>query len=490
MIDTTALREKVLDLAIRGKLVPQDPNDEPASVLLERIREQKKQMVKEGKLKAKDIKDDSIIYKEDNCYYENIDGKIKDITEEIPFDLPNNWSWCRLNLICPYGDCEKVECKNILENDWILELEDIEKDSGKIISFITKKERPSVSLKHKFYKGQLLYSKLRPYLNKVVIAPQKGFCTSEILPLSFYEEINPLYMQMFLMSKTFLNYVDLISYGVKMPRLGTNDGKQALIALPPLNEQKRISNKFLEIIPILERIKFNQTTLLEDKELLKSKILEFAIQGKLVPQDENDEPASVLLERIRAERKAQLGKKYVESYIYKGDDNCYYENNLETNIEIPFELPLNWAFTRLHNIAWLEDGEKIHNKELPYLDARTLRGKQPPLMITKGELVNKGTNVILVDGENSGEVFEVPYNGYMGSTFKVLKVSKHIEKGYIKIILDFYRNLFRENKTGAAIPHLNKKLFKNLIVALPPAIEQIKILEKINNILSILKDEG
>ena len=490
MIDTTALREKVLDLAIRGKLVPQDPNDEPASVLLERIREQKKQMVKEGKLKAKDIKDDSVIYKEDNCYYENIDGKIKDVTEEIPFDLPNNWSWCRLNLICPYGDCEKVECKNILENDWILELEDIEKDSGKIISFITKKERPSVSLKHKFYKGQLLYSKLRPYLNKVVIAPQKGFCTSEILPLSFYEEINPLYMQMFLMSKTFLNYVDLISYGVKMPRLGTNDGKQVLIALPPLNEQKRISNKFLEIIPILERIKFNQTTLLEDKELLKSKILEFAIQGKLVPQDENDEPASVLLERIRAERKAQLGKKYVESYIYKGDDNCYYENNLETNIEIPFELPLNWAFTRLHNIAWLEDGEKIHNKELPYLDARTLRGKQPPLMITKGELVNKGTNVILVDGENSGEVFKVPYNGYMGSTFKVLKVSKHIEKGYIKIILDFYRNLFRENKTGSAIPHLNKKLFKNLIVALPPATEQIKILEKINNILSILKDEG
>ena len=120
----------------------------------------------------------------------------------------------------------------------------------------------------------------------------------------------------------------------------------------------------------------------------------------------------------------------------------------------------------MHNIAWLEDGEKIHNKELPYLDARTLRGKQPPLMITKGELVNKGTNVILVDGENSGEVFEVPYNGYMGSTFKVLKVSKHIEKGYIKIILDFYRNLFRENKTGAAIPHLNKKLFKLHFISL------------------------
>ena len=144
----------------------------------------------------------------------------------------------------------------------------------------------------------------------------------------------------------------------------------------------------------------------------------------------------------------------------------------------------------MHNVAWLKDGEKHINEELPYLDARTLRGKQQPLMTTKGEIVNKGINVILVDGENSGEVFEVPYRGYMGSTFKVLKVNKHIEKGYVKIILDFYKNLFRENKTGSAIPHLNKKLFKNLIVALPPTVEQIRILEKINNILSILKDEG
>jgi len=490
VIDTTALREKVLDLAIRGKLVPQDPNDEPASVLLERIREQKKQMVKEGKLKAKDIKDDSVIYKEDNCYYENIDGKIKDVTEEIPFDLPNNWSWCRLNLICPYGDCEKVECKNILENDWILELEDIEKDSGKIISFITKKERPSVSLKHKFYKGQLLYSKLRPYLNKVVIAPQKGFCTSEILPLSFYEEINPLYMQMFLMSKTFLNYVDLISYGVKMPRLGTNDGKQVLIALPPLNEQKRISNKFLEIIPILERIKFNQTTLLEDKELLKSKILEFAIQGKLVPQDENDEPASVLLERIRAERKAQLGKKYVESYIYKGDDNCYYEKITENkeciNEFLPFDLPDGWEYTRLENILDYEQPTDYivkstnynNNFSTPVLTA----GKSFIIGYTnETNGIKKALPVIIFDDFTTE-------SKYVDFPFKVKSSAMKILFTYNKFInLKF---LYYVMQT-ICCNHDNHKRYwiseySKFIIALPPLKEQNLIVNKIEYLFSLI----
>ena len=490
MIDTTALREKVLDLAIRGKLVPQDPNDEPASVLLERIREQKKQMVKEGKLKAKDIKDDSIIYKEDNCYYENIDGKIKDITEEIPFDLPNNWSWCRLNLICPYGDCEKVECKNILENDWILELEDIEKDSGKIISFITKKERPSVSLKHKFYKGQLLYSKLRPYLNKVVIAPQKGFCTSEILPLSFYEEINPLYMQMFLMSKTFLNYVDLISYGVKMPRLGTNDGKQALIALPPLNEQKRISNKFLEIIPILERIKFNQTTLLEDKELLKSKILEFAIQGKLVPQDENDEPASVLLERIRAERKAQLGKKYVESYIYKGDDNCYYENITENkegiNEFLPFDLPDGWAYTRLENILDYEQPTDYIVKSTNYNNNFTT----PVLTAGKSFIIGYTNETNGIKKELPVIIFDdfTTESKYVDFPFKIKSSAMKILFTYNKYVnLKF---LYYVMQT-ICCNHDNHKRYwiseySKFIIALPSLKEQNLIVNKLEHLFSLI----
>jgi type I restriction enzyme S subunit len=116
---------------------------------------------------------------------------VKCIEDEIPFDVPNGWVWCRLQTICPYGDCEKVETKDIKPDEWILDLEDVEKDTGNIISVILKKDRNSVSTKHKFYKGQLLYSKLRPYLNKVVIAINDGYCTSEILPLKLFGSINP-----------------------------------------------------------------------------------------------------------------------------------------------------------------------------------------------------------------------------------------------------------------------------------------------------------
>ena len=424
-----------------------------------------------------------------NCYYEKYsDGSVKNIQDEIPFDLPAGWAWSRLKCICPYGECDNVECCEIKNDDWILDLEDIEKDSGKILVFAKKSDKNSVSTKHKFYQGQLLYSKLRPYLNKVVIAPQAGYCTSEILPLIFWGSIDVHYMQMYLMSNVFLSYTDKISYGVKMPRLGTADGKQALIALPPNNEQKLIAKTFQSVLPSLETIKTEQCALEDIINLLKSKILELAIQGKLVPQDENDEPASVLLERIRAERKEKLGKKYVESYIYKGDDNCYYENNVNNPVEIPFVLPEGWAFSRLEEVAWLEDSIKSLGEELPYLDVKTLRGKQNATILSSGKIIEKGMQVILVDGENSGEVFEVPCRGYMGSTFRILKVSSYVGIDYIRLILDYYKNLFKDNKTGSAIPHLNKKIFKSLIIGIPPIEEQKAIVNRVKSVAYILKD--
>lgn len=181
-MDTKALRQKILDLAIRGKLVPQDPNDEPASVLLERIRAEKQQMVKDGKLKAKDIKNDTVIFKgDDNLHYEQFqDGTVKCIEDEIPFELPDGWAWARLGVICPYGENKAVSADLIDETAWILDLEDIEKETGVIKKYTTKSERNSVSNKYSFCKGQLLYSKLRPYLNKVVIATKDGYCTTEI----------------------------------------------------------------------------------------------------------------------------------------------------------------------------------------------------------------------------------------------------------------------------------------------------------------------
>lgn len=137
----------------------------------------------------------------------------------------------------------------------------------------------------------------------------------------------------------------------------------------------------------------------------------------------------------------------------------------------------------------MDDGLKANGERLPYLDAKTLRGKAEKVIIDSGKIVDIGIKVILVDGENSGEVFEVPYRGYMGSTFKVLQVSKHIEKDFIKIILDFYKTLFKDNKTGSAIPHLNKKIFKSLVVGLPPINEQKAIISKVKSVIELLKDE-
>ena len=170
--------------------------------------------------------------------------------DEIPFEVPENWCWCRLGDLVPFGQCENAEPNEIEDDAWILDLEDIEKDSGRILQFKTKKEVDSKSTKHIFKKGYVLYSKLRPYLNKCVIAPQDGYCTSEILPLDFGKLINNKYAQTFLMSPYFVDYTDSLSFGVKMPRLGTEDGKKALVPLPPLEEQEEIVKKVEELLPL------------------------------------------------------------------------------------------------------------------------------------------------------------------------------------------------------------------------------------------------
>ncbi len=247
-------KKKVLNLAIRGKLVPQKPDDEPASVLLEHIRDKKEHLIKEGKIK-RDKKESTIFKSEDNSYYEKFaDGTIKCIDEEIPFEIPDTWTWSNLQELCNYGECDSIPAEKIPRDAWILDLEDIEKQSGKILQRLTATERQSTSTKHSFRKNMVLYSKLRPYLNKVVLADSDGYCTTEILPLDFIDIIYPRYAQFFLMSPFFVNYAKHCSYGMKMPRLGTKDGKNAYFAIPPYNEQIRIANNIEKIFNTLSNI--------------------------------------------------------------------------------------------------------------------------------------------------------------------------------------------------------------------------------------------
>ena len=216
-----------------------NPKDVSVENLLERIKEEKQRLVKEGKLK-KSALNDSIIFKgDDNKYCEKIGKSVQCIDEEIPFEIPENWVWVRLGTIVDFSKSQSLPSSSIKESTWVLDLEDIEKNSGKLLQKKRMKDVLSKSDKHIFYKGNVLYSKLRPYLNKVIIADEDGACTTEILAFDFGYIYNK-YAQLFLMSPFFVDYATADSYGIKMPRLGSKRGNSALIPLPPLKEQQRI----------------------------------------------------------------------------------------------------------------------------------------------------------------------------------------------------------------------------------------------------------
>ena len=233
---------------------------------------------------------------------------------------------------------------------------------------------------------------------------------------------------------------------------------------------------------------------------LKNSILQMAVQGKLVPQDPNDEPASVLLERIRKEKEqlikdGKIKKEKNLSIIFRGADNLPYEkvgNNEPVCIadEVPFDIPDSWEWVRLSVVAQLLDGKKINGENHPYLEAKYLRGRATPTIKTSGKYVEKNTMVILVDGENSGEVFTLSEGGYLGSTFKVLYSTSEIYTDYLLLFILLQKQFLRENKVGAAIPHLNKNIFFSLLFPLPPYEEQIRIVEQYNTLIPLVDNYG
>ena len=432
---------------------------------------------------------------------------MKCIEDEIPFDVPDGWAWTRLGVICPYGTCEKVETKNIADNEWILDLEDIEKDTGLILKHITKKYRSAVSTKHRFLQGQLLYSKLRPYLNKVVIADQDGYCTSEILPLDFWGGISPLYMQIYLMSATFLSYVNMISYGVKMPRLGTKDGEKVPIALPPLRQQVIIAKKTRECLQILLSLTIEKDNLKNLIEIAKSKILDLAIRGKLVPQDPNDEPASLLLERIKAEKEelikqGKIKRDKKESVIFKGEDNSYYEN-----------LPQNWTWTTLGkiaklitkgttprggNVSYTSSGigflraENILGYDKLNLDSLKYVGSKTHTHFLKRSILESEDILITIAG-TLGRTAVVPEEALPLNTNQAVAIVRLVNTKLVNIKYLIYainsseiKNDLLYQEVAMAIPNLSLENISACKVPLPPLEEQTRICEAIDKIFTML----
>ncbi len=443
-MNTKALRQKILDLAIHGKLVPQDPNDEPASVLLEHIRAKKERLIKEGKIKKP--KKSKVVC--DKPHY--------------PFELPKGWEWTTVGEITNYGDSVNVQVEDIDNSDWVLELEDIEKDTAKIIQHLNKNERKINGTRHKFQKGQILYSKLRTYLNKVLVAPNDGFCTTEIMAFGSYGILSNNYICYVLRSLYFLDYTLQCGYGVKMPRLSTTDACNGLIPLPPLAEQERIVNEIQRLFSIIDIVENGKDGLQTAIQQAKNKILDLAIHGKLVPQDPNDEPASELLKRINP--KAEITC-----------DNPHYG-----------KLPKGWAVTPMQTLCSLVDGEKQNGIERINLDVKYLRGEREAKSLMSGKYVAENALLILVDGENSGEVFRTPTEGYQGSTFKQLAIDENMNTDYVLQVINLHRKALRENKVGSAIPHLNKKMFKAIDVSIPPYKEQQRIVNAINKAFTTL----
>ena len=510
------LKNSILQWAIQGKLVPQDTNDEPASVLLERIREEKARLVKEKKIK-KD-KNESIIFRgDDNSHYEKFaDGTVKCIDDEIPFEIPQSWCWVRLGSIIDFSKNSSVKPNEIAPDAWILDLEDIEKDTGVLLAKKRMKDIQSKSDKHIFYSGNVLYSKLRPYLNKVIIADENGYCTSEILAFDFGMILNK-YAQIYLMSPYFVDYAMSDAYGVKMPRLGSKQGNNALMPLPPFKEQVRIAEQLAKITTIVNRYASSQSELdrlnAELFEKLKKSVLQEAIQGKLVPQSPNDEPASVLLERIRAEKtklfkEGKLKKKdLVDSVIFKGDDNKYYEtiDGVTECIEeeIPFEIPDRWAWARGKTIFMPMQSTKPTGESFTYIDVDAVNNRKNIIDNAKCMLTSTAPSRATRKVWHNSILFSMvrPYlknialvgkeycNAIASTGFYVIRPSIHLYPEYIfQLMLSTYvvdgLNKFMK---GDNSPSINNEHIEEFLYPIPPANEQQRIICKLYELLPIMK---
>ena len=227
------------------------------------------------------------------------------------------------------------------------------------------------------------------------------------------------------------------------------------IPLPPLAEQQRIVTEIDKWFAIIDQIERDKVDLQATIKQVKSKILDLAIHGKLVPQDPNDEPAIELLKRINPD--------------FTPCDNGHYP-----------QLPHSWSLAPMQTLCSLVDGEKQNGMERINLDVKYLRGESEAKIMTFGKYVAANSFLILVDGENSGEVFKTPIDGYQGSTFKQLSINDNMNTDYVLQVINLHRKILRENKVGSAIPHLNKKLFKAIEVPIPPHNEQKRIVKAVN----------
>ena len=436
-MDTKKLRQKILDLAIRGKLVPQDPNDEPASVLLERIKAEKERLIKEGKIK----RSKKTAKTSDTPHYEN-----------VPFEVPDNWIWTTVEEILELASGQDFPPEKYNNNvsgvPYIIGASNIENEQLVINRWT---EFPSV---FSYINDLLVVCKGAGVGKMAVNNIGTAHIARQIQAVRAYTNyINIKYIKAVVKH----NIEDIISKANGLiPGLKRELLLSLQIPLPPFSEQQRIIIEIEHLFTLIDKVEENKYDLQAIIRQVKNKILDLAIHGKLVPQDPNDEPASELIKRINP--KAEITC-----------DNAHYT-----------QLPKGWSVAHMQILCSLIDGNKQNDIERINLDVKYLRGERDPKTLTSGKFIPANSLLILVDGENSGEVFKTPVEGYQGSTFKRLIINENMNTEYLLQVIKFYKKLLRENKVGSAIPHLNKKLFKEIKVSIPPYKEQRRIVDTIN----------
>ena len=442
-MDTKKLRQKILDLAIHGKLVPQDPNDEPASVLLERIKAEKERLIKEGKIK----RSKKSAKTSDTPHYEN-----------VPFEIPSSWVWATVNDISKsilYGVSESAKSEGKYKLLRITDIQDNQVDWGTVPFTDFDEDKVSSYILHD---GDIVFARTGATVGKSYLIKrlrQNAIYASYLIRVQTFDLILPEYVKLFFESGYYWEQIELGSVGIGQPNVNGTILGNLNIPLPSFAEQKRIVLKIERWFSLIDQIEQSKADLQTTIKQTKSKILDLAIHGKLVPQDPNDEPAIELLKRINPD--------------FTSCDNGHYP-----------QLPHSWSLAPMQTLCSSVDGEKQNGMERINLDVKYLRGESEAKILTFGKYVAANSFLILVDGENSGEVFKTPIDGYQGSTFKQLSINDNMNTDYVLQVINLHRKILRENKVGSAIPHLNKKLFKAIEVPIPPHNEQKRIVKAVN----------
>ena len=514
------LKNSILQMAVQGKLVPQDPNDEPASVLLDRIRKEKEQLIKDGKIK-KNKKESYIFRGADNLHYEQIGKEVRCIEDELPFEIPDSWEWCKLESICSKlvdGDHNPPKGISIQTNYLMCSSTNINNDkltNLEKVRYLTEEVFNKENERTRCKKGDILFTSVGSLGRSCIYEGDLNICFQRSVSVIATFIFNQ-YLKYFFDNPFFQNRVNKEATGTAQKGFYLNQLASSLIAIPPLNEQYRIVDKIKQLEPLIEKYNHAEIRLYElnsnIKQQLKKSILQYAIEGKLVPQDLNDEPATVLLERMHKEKEKLIADKKIkkdknESMIYRRD-NSYYEKCgskiLCIDEEIPFYIPDNWEWARLGNIGEWKAGatpsksnmEYYKNGSIPWLLTGDLNDgiiQEIPNKITEKALNEtsvklnpSGSVLIAMYGATIGKLGILSFPATTNQACCACNVFQPFYNLYLFYFLMANKIHFVKQGEGGAQPNISREKIVKTLIPVPPINEQKRIINKIKKLKVLL----